>query len=296
MIKVGIIGHADEITGQLTGLLIHHPDADVKAVICPEMEGKRIDSVFKALSGDTDGVFCSRVDEPLDVIFLCDNVMSNLIPSCDESGKKLYVVALHPLEGDRPEGWVYGLPELNRRIIVHDTYCVDCPSAHATGVLLGLLPLAKNLLLSGDIRVTLSGSQAGEAAPTLSAEISDALRSLQTSFNSPLQIHYDSHDRHPDLLVSIETECKVSLEVLRDIYADFYDDHNFTFLTQDVTKGDVTGTNKCLISLEKDGELLKISTVTDSRIKGLIGAAVHNMNLLFGLHERVGLMLMPHYI
>lgn len=36
-----------------------------------------------------------------------------------------------------------------------------------------------------------------------------------------------------------------------------------------------------------------ITTVIDNLLKGASGQAVHNMNLLFGLQERVGLALKP---
>ena len=37
-----------------------------------------------------------------------------------------------------------------------------------------------------------------------------------------------------------------------------------------------------------------INTVIDDLIKGAAAMAVHDMNLLFGLQERVGLMLKSH--
>ena len=51
----------------------------------------------------------------------------------------------------------------------------------------------------------------------------------------------------------------------------------------------MAGTNKCYVSLEKEGDRLLIDTILDTRLKGTAGTAVHVMNLLFGLHERVGL-------
>jgi N-acetyl-gamma-glutamyl-phosphate reductase len=55
----------------------------------------------------------------------------------------------------------------------------------------------------------------------------------------------------------------------------------------------VENTNKCLIHLEKDEacRLLTVHAVMDVLLKGSAGNAVHLMNLLFGLHERVGLSL-----
>ena len=55
----------------------------------------------------------------------------------------------------------------------------------------------------------------------------------------------------------------------------------------------VVNTNKCLLYLEKFGNKLLITSLIDNLLKGASGQAVHNMNLLFGLEETVGLKLKP---
>ena len=55
----------------------------------------------------------------------------------------------------------------------------------------------------------------------------------------------------------------------------------------------VINTNKCLIYLEKHDDKLLIVSMIDNLLKGASGQAVHNMNLLFGLEETVGLRLKP---
>ena len=45
--------------------------------------------------------------------------------------------------------------------------------------------------------------------------------------------------------------------------------------------------------LEKHEDKLLIVSVIDNLLKGASGQAVHNMNLLFGLHEKTGLHLKP---
>ena len=55
----------------------------------------------------------------------------------------------------------------------------------------------------------------------------------------------------------------------------------------------VINTNKCLIHLEKHGNKLLITSIIDNLLKGASGQAVHNINLLFGLAETVGLQLKP---
>ena len=89
-------------------------------------------------------------------------------------------------------------------------------------------------------------------------------------------------------------DCPVELDEIRKLYEEYYSDHNFTFITDKAPDlKDVVNTNKCILPLEKiDGKLL-ITSVIDNLVKGASGQAVHNMNLLFGLHERVGLALKP---
>ncbi len=51
------------------------------------------------------------------------------------------------------------------------------------------------------------------------------------------------------------------------------------------------GTNKCLLHVQKTGQKVVVSAVLDDSMKGSASVAVHVMNLLFGLQERVGLTL-----
>jgi N-acetyl-gamma-glutamyl-phosphate reductase len=84
----------------------------------------------------------------------------------------------------------------------------------------------------------------------------------------------------------------VSVDQLSRIYEDYYADHSFTFIVdRRPDLKDVVNTNKCLIHLEKAGDKLLITAVMDNILKGAAGQAMHIMNLIFGLHERVGLAL-----
>ena len=83
-----------------------------------------------------------------------------------------------------------------------------------------------------------------------------------------------------------------NVQVITKLCEDYYDDHNFTFVVNhEPDASDVNNTNKCLLNLQSDGDKLKITAVIDGLLKGTAGNAVHIMNLLFGLHERVGLAL-----
>jgi N-acetyl-gamma-glutamyl-phosphate reductase len=53
----------------------------------------------------------------------------------------------------------------------------------------------------------------------------------------------------------------------------------------------VVGTNKCLIHIEKQGEMLLVYSIIDNLLKGASGQALQNMNLMCGIDEKAGLNL-----
>ena len=78
------------------------------------------------------------------------------------------------------------------------------------------------------------------------------------------------------------------------LYESYYERDSFTHIVKKpVDLKQVVNTNKCLIHLQKFGNKLLITSVIDNLLKGASGQAVHNMNLLFGLEETVGLRLKP---
>jgi N-acetyl-gamma-glutamyl-phosphate reductase len=85
---------------------------------------------------------------------------------------------------------------------------------------------------------------------------------------------------------------KVAVEELTQLYTDYYAKDSFTHITPDnIDLKQVVNTNKCLIHLEKHGDMLLITSCIDNLLKGASGQAVHNMNLLFNLEETTGLNL-----
>ena len=87
--------------------------------------------------------------------------------------------------------------------------------------------------------------------------------------------------------------CRTELAEILRLYDSHFDDHNFTFhVSYPVGMEEVEGTDRCVISLSKPTpDTLHVEAVADARLRGGAGEAVHLMNLLFGLHERVGLTL-----
>ena len=96
------------------------------------------------------------------------------------------------------------------------------------------------------------------------------------------------------IFASIYTE--VSRELSEDdvtkLFADFYRDHFFIRLVKgspDINW--VKTTNFCDIGFAVRGKQVVVFSALDNLVKGAAGQAVQNMNLMFGLDEKTGLML-----
>jgi N-acetyl-gamma-glutamyl-phosphate reductase len=207
----------------------------------------------------------------------------------------------HNLDHGEDRPWKYGLSEMQRRVLVHDARLVTVPGNVATASLLAVMPMARNLLLNSplELHVALGVSALGDADVDLDdlarnqrQEIVMALEQCQSSFGQPVTLTVTRLDERRTLAVAARFKCGVAGEMIRQLYAQYYDDHNFVFMVdRPIVTADIENTNKCLIRIDKDEArgLLTIHAVMDALLKGSAGTAVHAMNLLFGLHEKVGL-------
>ena len=96
------------------------------------------------------------------------------------------------------------------------------------------------------------------------------------------------------IFASIYCELKSELDAngARGIFADFYRDSFFVRLVEgspDINW--VKTTNFCDIGFAVRGRQLVVFSAIDNLVKGAAGQAVQNMNLMFGLDEKTGLML-----
>ncbi|MDR2969832.1 MAG: N-acetyl-gamma-glutamyl-phosphate reductase [Tannerellaceae bacterium] len=319
MIRTGIIGGAGYTAGELIRLLINHPDAEIVFVNSSSNAGNRIADVHGGLFGETDLVFTSELPfDQIDLLFLCSAhgdskvfMESHAIP---EHVKVIDLSTDYRIKSDTHE-FIYGLPELNRRAICKSRYVAN-PGCFATCIQLGVLPLAKHLMLNSELHVNaITGSTGAGVKPSSTThfswrndnisiykpfthqhleEIGQSLHQLQNSFNSRINFIPVRGNFSRGIFATIYTDCKVSLSEITRIYEEYYDDHSFTFITdRNPDMKQVVNTNKCLIHLEKHGDKLLIISMIDNLLKGASGQAVHNMNLLFGLEEKVGLHLKP---
>ena len=319
MIKVGIIGGAGYTAGELIRLLINHPDAEIVFIHSNSHAGHRITEVHEGLYGETDLTFTDALPlNDIDVLFFCTAhgdtrrfMESHNVP------EELRIIDLsmdYRLKSDDHD-FIYGLPELNRRAICHSRHVAN-PGCFATCIQLGLLPLAKNLMLNDDIMVNaITGSTGAGVKPGATShfswrnnnisvykafehqhvpEIKQSLCQLQNSFRSEIDFIPYRGDFPRGIFATIVVKTQVAQEELERIYEEYYAVDSFTHLVREnIDLKQVVNTNKCLIHLEKHGNKLLVVSCIDNLLKGASGQAVHNMNLLFNLEETVGLKLKP---
>ena len=317
MIKTGIVEGAGFTGGELIRLLLNHPDVQLMFITGRGNSGQKIHEVHRGLYGETELTFAEEPElDKIDLLFLCTDLEESRQFMCThEIPEKLKIIDFsreYRLKSDDNE-FIYGLPELNRRAICKSRFVAN-PGNFATCVTLGLLPLAKNLMLNDDIYVhaIIGSTGAGRKSSTMThfswrndnvsiykpfthqhlPEIRESLEQLQSSFKSAIHFVPYRGNFTRGVFCTIMVKNKVSIEELTQLYIDYYAKDSFTHITPDnIDLKQVINTNKCLIHLEKHGDMLLITSCIDNLLKGTSGQAVHNMNLLFNLEETTGLNL-----
>lgn len=319
MIKVGIVGGAGYTAGELIRLLLNHPDVEIVFVNSTSNAGNRITDVHEGLYGETDLCFTNLLPlDKIDLLFFCtahgDTKKFMVEHEVPEEVRIIDLSMDYRIKSPEHD-FVYGLPELNRRAICEARHVAN-PGCFATCIQLAVLPLAKHLLLNSDLHVNaITGSTGAGVKPSATshfswrndnisiykpfthqhlAEIGQSFRQLQNSFNSRINFIPVRGNFSRGIFATTYLDCKIELEEIKRIYEEYYADHSFTFLTdKNPDLKQVVNTNKCLLYLQKIEDRLLIVSMIDNLLKGASGQAVHNMNLMFGLEETVGLHLKP---
>lgn len=317
-INVGIVGGAGYTGGELIRLLLHHPYATIAAVHSRSNADRYVHEVHQDLLGETDLQFSGDVPGDVDVLFLCvGHGEAKQFLSANKVDEKIKIIDLSQdfrlAANEKTDGrnFIYGLPELNRDQIKAASNIAN-PGCFATGIQLGLLPLAKAGLLDEVHTTGITGSTGAgqslsptshfswrannvQAYKTLSHQhLREINQSLQQLGSDAAEIYFVPWrgDFTRGIFVSSTITCSWKLEPLVQLYEEFYGGHPFTFLSQkEIFLKQVVNTNKCVIQLEKVGTKVVVHSAIDNLLKGASGQAVQNMNLMFGLEECAGLRL-----
>lgn len=299
MIKIGIVGADSPQAGELLRILVNHPEVDIVSLYAPGMAGREISSCHHGFIGERALTFTDKLNpSKLNAVFITDDSdMGRNIVDRLEEWPELRIINLSP---SRFENWEnsdmeYGLSEINRKPLVRGAKTAILPSAAAAVALIALYPLASNLLLASDIDIEISAPASLQSPDSkhIAAEISRQLKKYQTGFEGNVNVRFSKGNSARGIHAKVSMKCPLSAMEVDKFFEAIYDDHNFTFMTMEqVDEKEVEGTQKCVVSFCKPGAgLLEINAVADAFMRGGAGDAVHMLNLLFALHEKVGLHL-----
>ena len=94
------------------------------------------------------------------------------------------------------------------------------------------------------------------------------------------------------ILAGVYLKSDLTEEQAKNLYNEYYKNEPFTFVTDEpIALKQVVNTNKCFVHIQKQDDVLLITSVIDNLTKGASGQAVENMNLMFGWEENLGLNL-----
>jgi len=315
-IRVAIEGAAGYTAGELLRILLFHPLVEVKYVHSESNAGKPVYAVHKDLLGETELVFNDIDFNDTDVVFLCKgHGQSVKFMEQNNLPEHVKVIDLSTDFRDESEGFVYGLPELQREKI-KTARLIANPGCFATSIELALLPLAFAGLLKNEVHITsITGSTGAGQSPSETThfswrnnnlsvykpfrhqhlkEIGMCINKLQPGFNKSVNLVPVRGNFSRGILTSCYTECSANQAEIDILYYDYYQSHPFTVISQENPDlKQVVNTNKCILYLERFEDKLYILSLIDNLIKGASGQAVQNMNLMFGIPEDTGLRLKP---
>lgn len=319
MIKIGIIGGAGYTAGELIRLLLNHPQAELVFVNSTSNAGNLLTDVHGGLLGETDMRFTEELPyDKIDVLFFCSAhgdtrkfMESNEMPA----NLKIIDLSTDYRHKKTAEGFIYGLPELNKGQLKQATKIAN-PGCFATAIQLAILPMAKAGLVNSDIHVNaITGSTGAGVKPSATThfswrndnvsiynpfkhrhlqEIEESIVSLHPDFDEEIYFIPMRGDFARGIFATIYLEYNGTEEEAIKLYSDYYKDAPFTIVTdKNPDLKQVVNTNKCILHVIKHGNQLLIISCIDNLLKGASGQAVENMNLMFGLDQTTGLKLKP---
>jgi N-acetyl-gamma-glutamyl-phosphate reductase len=316
MIKVGILGAAGYTGGELIRLLLNHPEAEIVFANSESNAGNLVSDVHEGLIGDTDLKFTDEMPfDQVDVVFFCFGhgkseafLKEHAIPA---HVKIIDLAQDFRIKGDHD--YAYGLPEINKAAIQKAQHVAN-PGCFATAIQVALLPAAKMGLLTKDVAVNaITGSTGAGQKPGATthfswrnnnlsiykafthqhlAEIKQSLVQVQGSLNIDIDFIPYRGDFARGIFCTAVIKTEMEGSAIVAAYKDFYKDAAFThYSDKAIDLKQVVNTNKALVHVDCfEGKVLVTSAI-DNLLKGAVGQAVQNMNIIFGLDESSGLRL-----
>ncbi len=321
MIKAGIIGGTGLTAGELLHLLLLHEQVEVAYITSTSQVGSAVSSVHDDLLGATELVFVEKPSCTVDVVFLCVGhgiSKTYLKENQFDAGTKIIDLSADFRLKETSEGYVYGLSEIFKEAIQNTNYVAN-PGCFATAIQLGLAPLAAAQKLEHPVHIhSLTGSTgAGKGfmgttqfhwrSNNVSVykpfghqhlhEIKETLATLQHSTALPRINFVPMRGNFArGIFCSMYLESNLSTSVALALFKKYYESPFVVISDQPIHLKQAVNTNKCFIHVQQCDGQLHLTTAIDNLLKGAVGQAVQNMNLMFGLKEDLGLQLKAmHY-
>lgn len=316
-LRVGILGAAGYTGGELIRLLLNHPSAEIVFAHSESNADNLLSDVHSGIEGDTQMRFSSEMPfNDVDVVFFCFGhgkseafLKEHEIPS----HVKIIDLAQDFRIANGTHDYVYGLPEINRERIKKASHVAN-PGCFATCIQLGLLPAASLGLLRGSIAVNaITGSTGAGQKPSATThfswrngnmsiykpfqhqhvpEIRQSLLQIQGTLNADIDFIPYRGDFTRGIFATEVVHTDAPFDEIEQAYKEFYANEPFThYCEKPIDLKQVVNTNKCLVHCEKYGDKLLITSCIDNLLKGAVGQAVQNMNLMFNISETEGLRL-----
>ena len=319
MIKIGILGAAGYTGGELIRVLLNHPEAQIVFANSESNAGNLVADVHEGLYGDTDMRFTNEMPfDDVDVVFFCfGHGKSELFLREHSIPAKVKIIDLAQDFRLAAPGndYVYGLPEINRERIAAAQHVAN-PGCFATCIQLGLLPAVKMHLINTDVSVNaITGSTGAGQKPGATThfswrnnnmsiykafthqhvpEIRQSLKQIQGYLDASIDFIPYRGDFARGIFATEVVKTDKPVEGIVAGYKEFYKDAKFThYVDKAIDLKQVVNTNKCLVHVDKYGDKLLITSCIDNLLKGAVGQAVQNMNIMFGVNESLGLSLKP---
>ena len=322
MIKIGILGAAGYTGGELIRVLLNHPEAEIVFANSESNAGNLVSDVHEGLLGETEQRFTAEMPfDKVDVVFFCFGhgkseqfLKEHSIP---ENVKIIDLAQDFRVKNEELKmknyDFVYGLPEINKESIQKAQHVAN-PGCFATCIQIALLPAAHLNLLKEDVAVNaITGSTGAGQKPTATthfswrsnnlsiykpflhqhiAEIRQSLKQVQGYLDADIDFIPYRGDFARGIFCTAVIRTKAPIEDIIEAYKEFYQDAAFTHYTdKSIDLKQVVNTNKTLVHCEKYGNKLLVTSAIDNLLKGAVGQAVQNMNLMFGIDETAGLKL-----